>query len=242
MSEDGGRQAVSEDGGRQAMSEDGGRQTKTALFDGFARIGRALASGRRLELMDLLAQGERSVDELAAAAGLSSANASQHLQVLRGAGLVASRQDGVRVYYRLASPRVVALLDDLREVAYDRSAEVRALAEEYLGGDVEPVDREQLERLLEEEDIVVVDVRPRDEFAAGHIDHARSIPLDELRERLSELPDDRLIVAYCRGRFCAYSHDAVRLLEESGRRARRLEDGFPEWQLAGLPSVRGGGG
>lgn len=215
------------------------RAAKASLFDGFARVGRALASGRRVELLDLLAQGERSVEELAQAAGMSVANTSHHLQTLRKAGLVTARREGNRVFHELASAEVLLLLNLLREVAHEHSAEVRALAEEYLGGPVEPITVEELLELIRrEEDVVVVDVRPEPEYRAGHLPGARSIPIEELEVRLDEIPDRARVVAYCRGRFCAYAHRAVRTLEATGRAARRLEEGFPEWELAGLPVER----
>jgi DNA-binding transcriptional ArsR family regulator len=209
-------------------------EPKTALYDGFARVGQALASGRRVEILDLLAQGERSVDELAEALGLSEANCSQHLQVLKGAGLVASRRAGTRVFYELASPDVLLLLNLLREVARDHSAEVRTLAERYLGGEVEGVTSRELRDWLRRGDVVVVDVRPEEEYRAGHIPGARSVPIEELEARLAEIGDRQEVVAYCRGRFCAYAHQAVRLLAGAGHRARRLEGGLPEWRLAGF--------
>jgi rhodanese-related sulfurtransferase/biotin operon repressor len=209
-------------------------EPKTALYDGFARVGQALASGRRVEILDLLAQGERSVDELAEALGLSEANCSQHLQVLKGAGLVAGRREGIRVFYQPASPEVLALLNLLREVARDHSAEVRALAEQYLGGEVEAVTGRELRNRLRRGDVVVVDVRPEEEYRAGHIPGARSVPIEELEARLAEIGDRQEVVAYCRGHFCAYAHQAVRLLSAAGHRARRLEGGLPEWRLAGF--------
>ena len=209
-------------------------QPKTALYDGFGRVGQALASGRRVEILDLLAQGECSVDELAEALGLSEANCSQHLQVLKGAGLVASRRAGTRVFYELASSDVLLLLNLLREVARDHSAEVRALAERYLGGEVEGVTSRELRDRLRRGDVVVIDVRPEEEYRAGHIPGARSVPIEELEARLAEIGDRQEVVAYCRGRFCAYAHQAVRLLTGAGHRARRLVGGLPEWRLAGF--------
>jgi DNA-binding transcriptional ArsR family regulator/rhodanese-related sulfurtransferase len=206
---------------------------KERLNDGFARVAQGLASGRRIELLDLLAQGERPVDEIAGTLEMSIANCSQHLQVLRRAGLVASRREGNRVWYRLASDSVADLLRLLRDVAFDRSADVRAAAEAYLGGPVEEVGRDELVALLERGDVVLVDVRPHREFVAGHIPGAVSIPLDELEARLTELPTGLDVVAYCRGRFCAFAEQGVRIIEATGRRAFRLEDGLPEWRRAG---------
>jgi rhodanese-related sulfurtransferase len=220
----------------------GDRGTKVALFDGFARVGRALASGRRIELLDVLANGERAVEALAGEAGLSVANTSQHLQVLRQAGLVATRREGTSVHYRLASPEVFELWRALRTLAASRLDEVERLAAAYLGArdELEPVTRQELARRLQNGDrLVVLDVRPAAEHAAGHLPGAVSIPVGELRRRLAELPRDREIVAYCRGPYCAFAHDAVAVLREQGFSARRLEDGLPEWRAAGLAVARG---
>ncbi|MEX1124604.1 MAG: metalloregulator ArsR/SmtB family transcription factor [Acidimicrobiia bacterium] len=208
---------------------------KGTLYDGFAATAQSLASGRRVELLDVLAQGERPVEELAQSVGLTVANCSQHLQVLLRAGLVARRREGNRIWYRLTSDAVVDLLGLLREVAYDRSAEVKEAAEAYLGGPVEAIDRAQLVDRLQRGDVVVLDVRPRREFEAGHLPGAVSIPIDELEARLNELPEDVEVVAYCRGRFCAFADQAIRILETAGRRALRLDEGLPEWRQAGLP-------
>jgi rhodanese-related sulfurtransferase/predicted transcriptional regulator len=219
----------------------GDRETKTALFDEFARAAKALASGRRIELLDVLANGERSVEPLAGEVRLSVANTSQHLQVLRQAGLVATRREGTSVYYRLAGPEVFEFWRALRALAASRLAEVERLAAAYLGArdQLEPVSREQLARRLRDGDrLVVLDVRPAAEYAAGHLPGAVSIPVGELRRRLAELPADREIVAYCRGPYCAFAHEAVQLLREEGFAARRLEDGLPEWQAAGLAVTR----
>jgi rhodanese-related sulfurtransferase/DNA-binding transcriptional ArsR family regulator len=215
----------------------GDRSAKVALFDEFARVAKALASGRRLELLDVLANGERTVDALAGEAALSVANASQHLQVLRQAGLVITRREGTSVHYRLAGPEVLELWRALRTLAAARLAEVERLAAAYLGArdQLEPVSREELARRLEDgEPMVILDVRPASEHAAGHLPGAVSIPVEELRRRLAELPRDREIVAYCRGPYCAFAHEAVELLRNEGFAARRLEDGLPEWQAAGL--------
>ena len=215
----------------------GDRAAKTALFDEFAQAAKALASGRRIELVDVLANGERTVEALAGAVGLSVANTSQHLQILRQAGLVSSRREGTSVHYRLAAPEVFELWRTLRSLAASRLAEVERLAVAYLGGrdELEPVTREELARRLQDgDDLVVLDVRPAAEYAAGHLPGAVSIPVGELRRRLAELPGDREIVAYCRGPYCAFAHEAVGLLREEGFAARRLEDGLPEWQAAGL--------
>jgi rhodanese-related sulfurtransferase len=213
------------------------RAAKVSLFDGFARAAKALSSGRRLELLDVLANGERTVEALAGQVDLSVANTSQHLQVLRRAGLVITRREGTSVHYRLAGPEVLELWRSLRTLAATRLAEVERLAAAYLGArdELEPVTREELARRLEVgDDLVVLDVRPAAEHAAGHLPGAVSIPVGELRRRLAELPRDREIVAYCRGPYCAFAHEAIELLRQEGFSARRLEDGLPEWQAAGL--------
>ena len=217
------------------------RVAKTALFDEFARAGKALASGRRIELLDVLANGERTVEALAREVGLSVANTSQHLQVLRQAGLVAGRRQGTSILYRLAAPEVFQLWQALRSLAASQLAEVERLAATYLGDrdELEPVTREELARRLDDgDDLVVLDVRPAAEHAAGHLPGAVSIPVGELRRRLAELPRDREIVAYCRGPYCAFAHEAVTVLRREGFSARRLEDGLPEWQAAGLAVTR----
>jgi rhodanese-related sulfurtransferase/DNA-binding transcriptional ArsR family regulator len=218
----------------------GGRAAKDALFDGFALVGKALGSGRRAELVDVLAQGERSVEELAGEIGQSVANTSQHLQQLLRAGLVSSRRDGTRVYYSLAGERVRDLWQALREVAAEHVAELDRLAAAYLGdrASLESMSQEELRKRLRTGDVVVLDVRPAQEYTAGHIAGARSLPIADLTRRLKDLPKDREIVAYCRGPYCVYADDAVRLLHRRGYRAKRLEDGFPEWARAGLPTAR----
>ncbi|MER6591376.1 metalloregulator ArsR/SmtB family transcription factor [Micromonospora purpureochromogenes] len=209
---------------------------KAELFDSLARVGKALGNGKRLELLDLLAQGERSVEHLAAAAGLGLTTCSAHLQTLRQAGVVATRRDGTRIYYRLAGPDVAALYALLRDVASTRSPQVAAARDAYLGAeDTEAVTRQELQRRLAAGQVVVVDVRPAEEYAAGHIPGAVSVPLEQLDDRLAALPDDVEIVAYCRGAYCVLAHDAVRLLTARGRRATRLADGMLEWRLADLP-------
>jgi rhodanese-related sulfurtransferase/DNA-binding HxlR family transcriptional regulator len=208
------------------------RRRKDALFEAIALMGKAFASPRRLELLDLLAQGPRTVDELARASEQSTANTSQHLQALHSAGMVSREREGPRVRYALAGDDVLRLWLALREASAAQLGEVERAAREYLGGAVEAIGRDELLARLRRRDVVLVDVRPAEEFAAGHIEGARSIPVDELEQRLDELPEDTEIVAYCRGPFCAYAHEAVRRLRSAGRSARRLEEGWPEWRLA----------
>jgi rhodanese-related sulfurtransferase len=208
---------------------------KDALFEAIAVMGKAFGSPRRLELLDLLAQAPRTVDELARESGQSSANASQHLQALLAAGLVTRAREGTSVRYALAGDEALALWLALRDVSGARLAEVERAAADYLGEEVDAVGREELIARLRKGNVVLVDVRPAEEFEAGHIKGARSIPLQELEDRLAELPGDREVVAYCRGPFCAYAHEAVRRLQAAGRPARRLEEGWPEWRLATQP-------
>ena len=210
---------------------------KAALFDAFASVAQALGSGRRAEIIDVLAQGERSVEEIATEIEQSVANTSQHLQLLARAGLVRSRREGTRIYYRLASERVGELWGAVREVAERHVAEVHVLAEEYLGerDGIEQVGADELAARLEKGNVVVLDVRPEPEYRAGHIPGALSAPLDSLEQLAPKLPRRREIVAYCRGPYCVYADDAVRTLRRRGVRALRLEDGFPEWARAGLP-------
>ena len=215
----------------------GRRAEKDALFEAIATMGKAFASPRRLELVDLLAQAPRTVDQLARVSGQSSANTSQHLQALHTAGLVTRTREGTSVRYALASDEVVALWLALREVSVTRLAEVERAARDYLGGDVEAIRHDELIARMQSGDIVLIDVRPHEEYDAGHIPGARSIPLDELEGRLAELPQDQEVVAYCRGALCAFAHDAVRQLRGAGRRARRLEEGWPEWRLADRPAT-----
>jgi rhodanese-related sulfurtransferase/DNA-binding HxlR family transcriptional regulator len=208
-----------------------------ALFDAFASVAQALGSGRRAEIVDLLAQGERSVEEIANEISQSAANTSQHLHVLARAGLVRSRREGTRVFYRLASERVSDLWEAVRDVAVRHVAEVNQLADEYLGerDGVEHVSAAELEDRLARGDVVVLDVRPEAEYRAGHIPGARSVPLAELASLAPKLPRRRQIVAYCRGPYCVYADDAVRLLQARGLKARRLDVGVPGWRRAGLP-------
>ena len=210
---------------------------KAALFDALASVAQALGSGRRAEIVDLLAQGERSVDDIAREIDQSVANTSQHLQVLARSGLVRPRRDGTRIFYRLASDRVGELWAAVRDVAVRHVAEVGGLADEYLGerDAVEQLSAEELERRLARDQVVLLDVRPAPEYRAGHIAGARSVPLAELPSLLPRLPRRREIVAYCRGPYCIYADDAVRLLRARGLKARRLDVGFPEWRRSGLP-------
>ena len=209
---------------------------KQALFEAIAVMGKAFASPRRLELLDLLAQAPRTVDDLARASGQSNANTSQHLQALHAAGMVTRTREGNSVRYALAGDEVLALWLALRDASVARLAEVERAARDYLGEDVDAIGRDELIARLRRGDVVLVDVRPSEEFEAGHIDGARSIPLDELEDRLAELPADHEVVAYCRGPFCAYAHEAVRRLRAAGRPARRLEEGWPEWRLESKPT------
>jgi rhodanese-related sulfurtransferase len=219
----------------------GDRAAKDALYDGFAEVAKALASGRRTEIIDVLAQGERSVDDIAAEIGQSVANTSHHLRAMARAGLLTTRRDGTRIYYALASDRVAELWSALRDVASEHVAGLERLAAAYLGerDGVEVVDRRELAERLKRGEVMVPDVRPADEYTAGHISGARSVPITELRRHLRVLPKDADVVAYCRGPYCVYADDAVRELNRKGFRARRLIDGFPEWKRAGLPVATG---
>lgn len=211
------------------------RAAKLALFDAFASVGAALGSGRRAEIVDVLAQGERSVEELAAEVGQSLATTSHHLRLLAKAGLARSRREGSRVVYRLASERVAELWAAVREVAAQHVAEVTVLAGEYLGERVEQLSAGELEERLARGQVVLLDVRPEAEYRAGHIAGALSAPLERLEAVASGLPKRREVVAYCRGPYCVYADEAVRLLRAEGRRARRLDVGYPEWRRAGRP-------
>jgi rhodanese-related sulfurtransferase len=217
----------------------GDRQRKAELYEQFARIGKALGSPKRLELLDLLGQGQRSVEDLAAEAGLGLSTCSAHLQVLHHARLVAARKQGTRVFYSLASDDVARLYAGVRDTAASLLAEVAPARDAYLGTDVEEVSRDELLRRAGAGDVIVLDVRPAAEFAAGHIPGAVSIPIDQLGQRLAELPEGTEVVAYCRGPYCVFAHDAVRLLRGQRRPARRLAGGLPEWRLAGLPVAAG---
>jgi rhodanese-related sulfurtransferase len=219
------------------------RAAKDALYEAFAEVAKSMGSGRRVEIVDLLAQGERSVEAIAGEIGQSVANTSHHLRALARGGLVATRRDGTRIYYALASERVEELWSAMRDVAVDHLAGLDRLASAYLGDrdGVEVVDRAELAARLKRGEVVVLDVRPEPEFTAGHIAGARSVPITELRRHLRALPKGNDIVAYCRGPYCVYADDAVRELNRKGFRARRLIDGFPEWKRAGLPVGAGDG-
>ncbi len=210
------------------------REAKDRLFAEFAVVGKVLGHPKRLELLDLLAQGPRGVDELAAAAGLGTSTCSAHLQALREAGVLTSRRDGKRHVYALAGDDVAGLWDMLRQVAQAHRPHVELAREAYLGpGDTEAVGTRELLRRLAADEVVVIDVRPPVEYAAGHLRGSLNLPLDELTTRLDEIPRGREVVAYCRGRYCVLAHDAVRTLAAHGVRARRAVDGALEWRLAG---------
>jgi DNA-binding transcriptional ArsR family regulator len=219
------------------------RAAKDALFDAFAEVAKALASGRRAEIADLLGQGERSVEEVAAEIGQSVANTSHHLRAMARAGLVTTRRDGTRIFYRLASDRVAELWAALRDVAAEHVAGLERLAGAYLGerDGIDVVGRDELAARLKRGEVLVLDVRPPAEYRAGHIAGARSTPIGELRRHLRALPPDADVVAYCRGPYCVYADEAVHELNRKGFRARRLIDGFPEWKWAGLPVAAGEG-
>jgi rhodanese-related sulfurtransferase/DNA-binding transcriptional ArsR family regulator len=210
---------------------------KHSMYAQFARVGKALANPARLELLDLLAQGERSVEDLAGTAGMKLSNTSAQLRTLASAGLVASRRDGVRIYYRLADENVSAFVGRVQDFAASRLADAELAARSYLGdvGALEPVAQDELLRRLHDGRVLVLDVRPEAEYAAGHIPGAVNVPHDQLAARLAELPGRADIVAYCRGRYCVFAPDAVRLLRDHGFSARPLQGGLPDWRLAGLP-------
>ena len=219
----------------------GDRQAKEALFDAFGEVAKALANGRRAELIDVLAQGERHVDELSTEIGQSVANTSFHLRVLANTGLTTTRRDGTRIYYRLASARVAELWAALRDVAAAHHQHLDDLAAAYLGDRdrLEQIGRDELAERVASGELVVIDVRPVAEYAAGHIAGARSIPIENLAAQVKALPAGVEVVAYCRGPYCVFADDAVRFLRRRGLAARRLEDGFPEWQRAELPVETG---
>ena len=217
------------------------RAAKQELFDGFAEVAKALANGRRAEIVDLLTQGERPVEEIAAEIDQSVANTSHHLRAMARAGLLRTRRDGTRIFYAVASERVAALWAAVRDVATDHVAGLDRLTDAYLGdrAGLQSISRKELAARLRRGDLVVLDIRPEPEFRSGHIAGARSVPMSELRRHLRALPKDIDVVAYCRGPYCVYADDAVRELTRRGYRAQRLEDGYPEWQRAGLPVAVG---
>lgn len=218
-------------------SAPGGHDAKKELFDGFASVAKVMSSGRRAEIVDVLAQGERPVDEISREIRQSIANTSQHLQLLLRAGLVKSRRDGTRIYYSLSGPAVIRLWAAVRDVAVEHLAELDDLATSYLGdrSSLTTMTRDELRERIGDGDLMLIDVRPEAEFRAGHIAGAASVTIKELETRLDQLPNDRLIVAYCRGPYCVYADNAVRILTRHGMKAARLEEGFPEWKEAGLP-------
>lgn len=210
---------------------------KHSIFAEFARVGKALSNPNRLELLEFLAQGTRNVDELATVSGLSVANTSQHLQHLRQVGLVVAQKQGLKVYYRLSGNDVIELITTLRNVAQRHIAEVERLIHTVLDAkdELEAIPRSELVTRLEQGTVTVIDVRPSEEYNAGHVQGAINIPLVELDDRLNKLPHDKEIVAYCRGPHCVLAFDAVHKLRQSGLKARRMEDGFPEWMNANMP-------
>jgi len=214
---------------------------KHDLFAQFARVGKALSNGNRLELLEYIAQGERSVDELAKVSGLTVANTSQHLQQLRQAGLVGCRKEGLKVFYTLSGDDVIGLLDALRGVAERHVADVERLINTYLTvkDELEPLPRRELLQRVRDGLVTVLDVRPPEEYAAGHVPDAVNVPFSELENYLDELRPEQEIVAYCRGPHCVLAFDAVASLRQKGLKARRLEDGYPEWKSAGLPVETG---
>lgn len=213
---------------------------KASLYDALAESAKALANGRRAELVDVLAQGERSVEELADEISQTVANTSQHLQRLLRSGLVETRRDGTRIYYSLSSPVVLTLWQTMRQAAEEHVAGLQQLAHDYLGdrSKLRTITRDALQARLRDGDVVVLDVRPEPEYAASHIRGAITIPISDLKSRLGEIPDGAEVVAYCRGQYCVYADDAVRLMTRAGLAATRLEDGFPEWVAARLPIDR----
>jgi rhodanese-related sulfurtransferase/DNA-binding transcriptional ArsR family regulator len=222
------------------MTQSTDPERKASLYEAIGRVALALGSAGRLQILEFVAQRERSVDELAGMTGLSVANTSKHLQALRQAGLVMARKEGLRVYYSLAGDDVIALLSALREVSEHRMAEVEKLLKTWLAhrDEMEPVPAKELLERARKGLVVVLDVRPTEEFDAGHLPGAVNIPIHQLEKRLRELPKRKEVVAYCRGPYCLMSYDAVSLLRKKGIKARRLEAGLPEWRAAGLPVER----
>lgn len=217
------------------------RELKDPLYAQFARIGHAVSSPKRLELLDLLSQGEKTVETLAEQSGMPLKNTSAHLRVLRQARLVDTRRDATWVYYRLASEEVSRFLRELQSLARGRLAEVEQVARLYIDDrdEMEPVSLDELRRRMRDGDVTVIDVRPEEEFRSGHIPGARSIPVAQLKRRLSEIPKKKEVVAYCRGPYCVYSVEAVGILRKHGYRARRADEGLPEWRANSLPVATG---
>lgn len=218
-----------------------GREAKDRLYDQFARTAKAVASPRRFELLELLAQGERSVESLAEATGMEVANTSAHLQTLRRAQLVETRKEGTRVLYRLAGDEVAVFMVALRDLARSRLSDVKQVVQDYFVArdELEPLSRAELVDRAGRGDVVILDVRPREEFLAGHIPGALSVPLDDLDAALARLPKRTQVVAYCRGPYCVLAPQAIERLRAEGFKARRLIEGMPEWRLAGLPVAAG---
>jgi rhodanese-related sulfurtransferase len=224
-----------------SSTQGAGRLVKDGLYEQFARIGKAVAHPKRIELLDVLCQGERSVEVLAAAAATTVVNTSAHLRVLREARLVATRKEGTRVFYRLADDAVCEFYFSLRELASDRYAEVDRIVRDFFDArdELEPVNRDELLSRAGDGKVIVLDVRPREEYEAGHIPGAVSVPLADLKGQMASLPPGAEVVAYCRGPYCVLAPQAIELLRKGGFTARRLEDGFPEWRRAGLPVATG---
>ena len=224
-----------------ATNRPSGRLVKDELYGHFSRIGKAVAHPKRIELLDLLCQGERSVEVLAGRAAMSVVNCSAHLRVLRESRLVTTRREGTRVFYRLADDSVCTFFGVLRDLATDRYAEVDRIVQDYFNArdGLEPVSRDELLRMAGDGDVVVLDVRPAEEYEAGHIAGAVSVPLDDLQARVASFPEGAFVVAYCRGPYCVLVPQALEVLRREGFEARRLEDGFPEWRQAGLPVAVG---
>lgn len=214
---------------------------KRILYEQFARVGKTLSSGSRIELLEYLAQGEKSVEALAEVAGLSVANTSQHLQLMRHAGFVTARKKGQKVYYSLSGDMIIDLMATVRKVAEKKVAEAEQIINSYFRqkDTMEPVPAKELLKRVKQGLVTILDVRPADEYQAGHIPEAINVPLKELEKKIKHLDSGREIVAYCRGPYCVLAYEAVELLRKKGFKARRLEDGFPEWKTAGLPVARG---
>ncbi len=223
------------------MSQVLDREIKDRLYDQFSRVGKAMGSPKRVEILDLLCQAESTVESLASATGMGVTNTSAHLQALRSARLVEPRKEGTKVFYRVADDSVCEFFFGLRALARERLAEVEQIARDFFEARdrLEPVTRTELLERLQRSEVVVVDVRPRAEYRAGHIPGAISLPIDELTDHVHQLPKDGEIVAYCRGPYCVFAPQALEILRENGFQARRLEEGFPEWRLAGLPVATG---